>query len=317
MREDMDKVIVERPRHGSRATSDDPKGWNKKKYGTSHPDLEDLPHRESMSMGRKYGYDSKQLNEHLRPLYRFLDKQVNRPWDKVYSEICEGIKLTSTVQRHILSHVFDHVAQNITIRDDGVPMVTYTYGPMRPLYDSGYPLYIHPKDGLLKKVKKPKNWTRESQYAYWPPAQHRIESERANGSDWASKTCHQFHKIKGLWYIIELRPMPLPLSEETVFKKPDGTEEKIRVPTDSAHLRDAMLGHRLYDLYDDQKQKYKEVHRMVRVVDENGEGTCHYYTETTANLYGRNLVYAASFKQANSKELKEAKLKNDPQEQEK
>ena len=90
MREDMAKVIVERPRIGSRNSSDDPKGYGRKRYG-KHKDLEDMPSKESMSRGRKYGYDCKQLNEHLRPLYRFLDKQIGRPWDKVFSEICERI----------------------------------------------------------------------------------------------------------------------------------------------------------------------------------------------------------------------------------
>lgn len=39
---------------------------------------------------------SKVLNENLTPLRRYLERQVGRPWNKVYSEIAVGLKVTST-----------------------------------------------------------------------------------------------------------------------------------------------------------------------------------------------------------------------------
>ncbi len=57
---------------------------------------------------------TKWLNENLAPLKRFLGKQVGRPWDKVYSEIAENLKPTSTVQQHVRDHIEDFVALKTT-----------------------------------------------------------------------------------------------------------------------------------------------------------------------------------------------------------
>lgn len=310
----MAKVIVERPRIGSRNNSDDPKGYSRKAYG-KHKDLEDMPSKESMSRGRKYGYDCKQLNEHLRPLYRFLDKQIGRPWDKVFSEICERINMNSTVQRHIMQHVFDHVASKLHVGDDGIPMIHYSFGGFRPIYDSWYKLYVHPGDGLLKRVKKPKGWKPQPWIgAHWGDEKRRKESARANGPDWGKPTCHQFHKINGIWYVVELAPIPFPLVEEVIFKDVDG-EKKLKVPNSDGKICDAMLRRELYYLYDNGRET--SANRSVKVgMSENGRDKYEFYSETLSSLYGKKGIYAKSFKQANSKELKWADLKNDPQETE-
>lgn len=310
----MAKVIVERPRIGSRNSSDDPKGWRRRRYGKGN-DPEDLPSKESMSRGRKYG-DDKQLNEHLRPLYRYLDKQVGRPWDKVFSEICERINMNSTVQRHIMQHVFDHVADKLHVGDDGVPMIHYSFGGFRPIYDSWYKLYVHPVDGLLKKVKKPKNWKSKPWIGANWGHQKKKEEARANGPDWKETRPHQFHKIKGIWYIAELEPIPSGLTDEIVFRDDDG-EKTMKVPSANGKIRDAMLGRSLYDLYDEATKKETSVMRSAFLgKTPNGREKYDFYDETLTGLYGRKGVYAKSFKQANSKDLKWADLKNDPQEAE-
>jgi hypothetical protein len=72
MRDDMFKVIVERPR---RIHSNAYKG-----DGRAFRNREDGPSR----LGMNKGYDDRKgLNENLAPLKRFLERQVNRPWDKV------------------------------------------------------------------------------------------------------------------------------------------------------------------------------------------------------------------------------------------
>jgi hypothetical protein len=93
MRRDMSKVIVERARRGGRVGKGRYKNFN----------LEDLPIKEGMRHPRKYG---KELNENLAPLYRFVQSQVGRPWNKVYSEIREFINSNSTIQQHVLVHLF-------------------------------------------------------------------------------------------------------------------------------------------------------------------------------------------------------------------
>ena len=80
MRSDMSKVIVARPRLGSR---------NKARAKGRRRELQ----REGLDGHRLEGIKrlrggTKILNEHLGPLRRYLESQVGRPWDKVFSEIC-------------------------------------------------------------------------------------------------------------------------------------------------------------------------------------------------------------------------------------
>ena len=74
MRSDMAKVIVERPRIPA----------FKSRKGRRQA-LEDLPVQEGMRRARALRGDLKELNENLKPLRRYLERQVGRRWDKVYS----------------------------------------------------------------------------------------------------------------------------------------------------------------------------------------------------------------------------------------
>jgi hypothetical protein len=63
---------------------------------------------------------TKILNEHLGPLRRYLDRQIGRPWDKVFSEICARIDRSNAVQDHVRDHVADYVTTHVLLID-GVP----------------------------------------------------------------------------------------------------------------------------------------------------------------------------------------------------
>ena len=76
MREDMARVIVERPRKGGHRSR-----------GSRRQEYEDLPAHEGMRRPWAVRGDEKELNENLAPLRRYLARQVGRPWSKVYSEI--------------------------------------------------------------------------------------------------------------------------------------------------------------------------------------------------------------------------------------
>src|ERR1019366_3684464 len=99
MRSDMARVIVERPRIPA---------FNSRK-GRQRP-LEDLPSHEGMRRSRALCGDRKDLNENLTPLRRYLERQVGRPWSKVYSEIAAHLRVDSTVQQHVRDHLRDFVA---------------------------------------------------------------------------------------------------------------------------------------------------------------------------------------------------------------
>jgi hypothetical protein len=154
MREDMGKVLVERPRLGRwRGASRPGKGYAKRlkkclDAGDSPPARE--------GMKASHASDRKSFNEHLGPLRRFLDANVGRPWDKVYSEICKHVDRGNVVQKHVLTHLFQYVVVH-TVMIDGQPCRGEAYArlygqPLRTGH-SHHQWYVCPKSGLLRKSK--------------------------------------------------------------------------------------------------------------------------------------------------------------------
>jgi hypothetical protein len=145
MRADMAKVIVERPRGGGWGAD---KGYQRRLRRYS----DDPPRREVIKA--RWNRGSKILNEHLGPLRRYLDRQVGRPWDKVFSEICAHISRNSAVQDHVRDHVAQYVAVHV-ILVDGVPYSgdgDRNYG--RPLEHLRFRRwYVCPLTGLLRRIK--------------------------------------------------------------------------------------------------------------------------------------------------------------------
>ena len=144
MRADMAKVIVERPRVGSRAPSRK-KGYRKFVQKTG---IENLPTREPL-LGHWRG-KGRWLNEHLGPMRRFLRSNVGRPWNKVHQELCEHVNFDNPVQSHVLAHVFDYVRQHVEVRGREVFSLD-RWGSSRPLAPGT--MYICPATGLLKLVR--------------------------------------------------------------------------------------------------------------------------------------------------------------------
>ena len=99
MRRDMARVIVERPRIRTR---------NERQGRACRPD--DLPQRESIRRPHVLRRSEKSLNENLAPLRRYLERQVGRPWDNVYSEIAANLRVDNTVQQHLRDDIGDFVA---------------------------------------------------------------------------------------------------------------------------------------------------------------------------------------------------------------
>lgn len=139
----MDKVIVERPRLGHRD--------KRRRPGRDRPleDEDGTPLRARAPRKDRLP-KTKALNENLSPLYRYLDAQVNRPWDKVWSEISENLRPTSTVQQHVRDHVPDRVAIRTRL-EGGKVMVAREWGPPVPLKQCWQPLYVDPRTGVLRR----------------------------------------------------------------------------------------------------------------------------------------------------------------------
>lgn len=190
MREDMHKVVIERPRAhsswGYRAERPRLKGIDIEK-------LDDLPKKQGM----RAPYDSwdtrKDFSDLLGPLRGFLISNVGRPWDKVYSEIRERLNPNSTPQIHIMNHLWQMVERNVKIDADGVMRVNGRYGRYEV---SPGDMYVHPRTGILCRVPERRS--------PWKGKRKTNPDIKVIGPE------QELHKINGVWFWALFSDVPLP-----------------------------------------------------------------------------------------------------------
>lgn len=187
MREDMSRLIVERPR----------KGGNFGRKGRAMA-LENLPTKVGMRrFHAEVGY-RKYLNENLAPLRRYLEKQVGRPWNKVFSKITAHIRVDSTVQQHVRQHLEDFVA--IKPRRE-----VNDRWRLRPDQPWRQPLYVDPNDGLLKRTDR----LLEVRLA----CRRRKEKAAAPVNAMNLPDGRELRQINGTWYEVWWSELPEPRYE--------------------------------------------------------------------------------------------------------
>jgi hypothetical protein len=194
MRPDMAKVIVERPRISGH--------WCHEAKGRKARLREAIESDEGTPIheGMKRPYQGhKCLNEHLGPLRRYLDKQVGRPWDKVFSEICRHINRSNPVQDHVRDHVEEYVVRNVVEIDGelcsgGGTRWGSRYGTPLQEMRRRHLWYVCPRTGLLRRVPPRQKPTPDERPK--PPAYVRV-SERL-----------QCRFLDGRWELITLVPLP-------------------------------------------------------------------------------------------------------------
>lgn len=189
MREDMYKVIVERPRRRKDGNS------NAKRLR----DAWDGPTR----LGTRAGYGYRTLNENLAPLRRYLHAQVGRPWNRVFSEICSGIDRRNTVQQHIHQHIRDFIALNVEVRDGQLVDLAERWKFLRT--DAGIPqeLYADPRTGLIRRNESYRSWRhyateRQRKEKAAAATRRRVVDERT-----------VLLLLDGVWYRVEVATLPL------------------------------------------------------------------------------------------------------------
>lgn len=213
MREDMFKVIVERPRWGGR-------------YATKTRLRFDRCVDRSHVTGRRLaleGGGSKQLNENLAPLKRYLHKQVGRRWNEVFSEICEHLDTGSTVKMHVREHLGDFVNRQVYRGVDGYLWSAHRWGGDTKLVDHWVELYVDPDDGIIKQ-------TRELCVKHGVPfssnrrMRGRSVRNTKEGRVLKIDAMNLYVQLNGIWYIVQLSKPPYgkdgsPLSETSLFEE--------------------------------------------------------------------------------------------------
>jgi hypothetical protein len=199
MRSDMAKVLVERPRPGSRMGSRPKKSYHGQVQKQMRRCLEtgDSPPTKETHWQR-FGY-KRHFNEHLSPLRRYLHKQLGRPWNKVHSEICANINQGNVVQNHILTHLYQYVERHVCERNGKIERLDG-----RPLHFWSL-YYVCPRTRLLRLTPRPTNWT-----DYF--RQHRGAASNELNIE-AVHVVNQYHlclKINSSWELVEVRPLPAP-----------------------------------------------------------------------------------------------------------
>jgi hypothetical protein len=188
MREDMFKIIVERPRSGWRSRP-------RARHRLAGED--DLPAK--IGMRRHIAVTrqkSKWLNENLQPLKRYLGQQVGRPWDKVFSEIAATLAPGHTVKEHVRSHLGDFVARTVMIGEDGELTCPPGHKRYRPSVPWHQIYYVDPRDGLLKDSAK--LWKKRK----LDPHAWRRREDKNDPNVRTLGPMRELRRIEGIWYEI-------------------------------------------------------------------------------------------------------------------
>jgi len=148
MRSDLNKLLCERPRHGSSRKFHDVRRLKKAMVD------DEVGGRESMTWRHKLSWGDKELAENLAPLWGLVRKNAGRPWDEVYGEICQVFDRRRVINQHIFQHLFDFVETKTYIGEAGVVWVRKSWGSPCPIERGWAEYYVHPVTGLLLKIKK-------------------------------------------------------------------------------------------------------------------------------------------------------------------
>lgn len=157
----LHEEVIECRRRGGGDTN---KVWRTKGHSKRRQQeqrMETEPFRSSIREGDVTSFD-----DNLEPLLRYLQQNVGRPWDDVYSELCQQLDRSSVTGLHVFQHLERYItpwyweqfrAEDYTARKTGV----------------GRQFRIHPDTGILLNEK-----TNYSPGPYPKKARYKKEKER-------------------------------------------------------------------------------------------------------------------------------------------
>lgn len=186
MRDDMNKVVIERPRYGGNGGSRktyEKASLPREKRVFKGVDVDLRPKRESMRKKHRVNGDAKEFSDLLGPLEGYLRSKVGERWDDVWSDICKVLKGNSLQAAHIKGHVKQMVG--------GIPHSGETYFPPdghgKPGTRYGSCVYVD-NEGILRK-QDGESWRNRPKKVY----HYCRESDTV-----------EYHKLNGGWFRVEI-----------------------------------------------------------------------------------------------------------------
>lgn len=194
MRKDMGKVITERERTGNPCRNLKTRmsvQWK------GHDADYDIPSRMSSSANRQHGYDAKQFTDVLGPIYRFLDKQVGRPWNKVYSELCQYLDKRKLTHAHVFDHIDSYVEKDVYRGKDKAWYHTtgYSFVAGGVALRRVVGLFVNPKNGLIQRQKPLKE----------PPQKKDLDIIKVDKET-------EYRRLDGFWFLVKLKEVEVDAS---------------------------------------------------------------------------------------------------------
>lgn len=228
MREDMGKIAVDSYRHGGYGAK---KLESKRRRGKFAGDSLKMPTKASMSRDRNGG---RGLGENLSPLYRWVAKQANRPWDKVYSEMTSALGGGYTNMEHIKSHIFDRVVTDEVRIIDGWPHRRPTWFRRDDSWVEmrRYEMYVD-GNGILRAMPQRK-----------PPSEIQRADENKRPEVVMLDGLTAAAKVDGVWFKAELVHVPiveervLDYSRSNPYRNPEHLVYRMR--KSEGHFTDAL-----------------------------------------------------------------------------
>jgi len=148
MRKDMKRVVITRPRHGSKLKNLEVTDHRRR---ARDGDGSDLPQKSSMKPKGKNSWHKKELSDFLNPLIGFLRKNCGRSWNKVYSEISENLDRRGVIN----AHVFQHLETMVTTKPIWKNEIPHrpSYNGLQELYKDDWGTFYVDIHGMLRQPK--------------------------------------------------------------------------------------------------------------------------------------------------------------------
>lgn len=138
-----------------------------------------------------------EFTDKLSPMYRWLEKQIGRPWADVRSEVAKKFDIRTTAGRHI---TYDHLLYQVVDTESGFDKRGHMIDPNIELSDDknnnyGYSMYYVDQDGILQINGETHSHRKRHYYGY-----RLSEAECIAAAEWLNGNMIGFKDGKYYWF---------------------------------------------------------------------------------------------------------------------